>query len=101
MQIPDELKIYFWDVPVDTIDLCKHSKYVITRILNEGNHEALIWLFQTYDVQEIKNVVQTARNLSLKTARCWQNYFNLKDDELCCTGLLKNRGVSCCADSMH
>jgi len=31
--------------------------------------------------------VRVSRSLSLKTARCWQNYFDLKEEELCCTGL--------------
>ncbi len=87
MKIPDDLQVYFWDVSPDTVDLKKHSNFVISRLLNEGNHEALIWLFQIYDEQTIELTVRTTRDLTAKTARCWQNYFNLKDNELCCTGL--------------
>lgn len=86
MQIPDELKVYFWDVSASAIDLTKHSNFVIARLLNEGNHKALIWLFKIYDEHTIEHAVRTARNLTVKTARCWQNYFDLKEDELCCTG---------------
>ncbi len=87
MKIPDELEVYFWDVPVNEIDLKTHRNFIITRILNEGNHQAVVWLFATYDSTTIKNAVKTARDLSVKTARCWQNYFGLKEEELCCTGL--------------
>ncbi len=86
MQIPDELKVYFWDVSVNAIDLTKHSSFVIARLLNEGNHEALIWLFKVYDEHTIEHAVRTARGLTVKTARCWQNYFDLKEGELCCIG---------------
>ena len=74
MQIPDELRVYFWDVSV----------FVIARLLNEGNHKALIWLFKVYDEHKIEDTVRTARDLTVKTARCLQNYFDLKEDELCC-----------------
>jgi len=87
MQIPDELKVYFWDVPIKVIDLNIHRNFVITRLLNEGNHKALTWLFITYDKHTIECAVRTARDLSAKTARCWQNYFDLKEEDLCCTGL--------------
>jgi len=86
LQIPDELKVYFWDVSIDDIDLIKHRKFIIARILNEGNQKALIWLFKTYDEETIKQSVRIIHDLTVKTARCWQNFFDLKEDEICCTG---------------
>ncbi len=87
MKLPAKLVIYFWDVSIDRLDLNKHRKFIITRILNEGDHQAVSWLLDTYDKETIKETVISARNLSLKSARCWQNYFGLKEEELCCTGL--------------
>ena len=87
MSLPDYLKVYFWDIEIDELDLHQHSHFIITRILNEGNDQALKWLFDLYDRETIKNTVKASRSLSLKTARCWQNYFDLKEEELCCTGL--------------
>ncbi len=29
MQILDDLKVYFWDVSIDSIDLTKHRKFII------------------------------------------------------------------------
>ncbi len=76
MKLPAEVALYFWDVSLDDLDLDKHRKFIITRILNEGDHLAVAWLFDTYAKEIIK-----------KTVRCWQNYFGLKEEELCCTGL--------------
>ena len=87
MSLPDYLNVYFWDIEIDELDLRLHSHFIISRILNEGNDQALKWLFDLYDRETIKNTVKVSRNLSLKTARCWQNYFDLKEEELCCTGL--------------
>ena len=87
MLLPDYLKVFFWDVELGELDLEKHRFFIITRILNEGNDRAIEWLFNVYDSETIKEAVKTSRNLSLKTARCWQNFFNLKEEELCCTGI--------------
>lgn len=87
MSLPDYLRVYFWDIEIEELDLQLHSQFIISRILNEGNDQALKWLFDFYDQETIKNTVKVSRTLSLKTARCWQNYFDLKEEELCCTGL--------------
>ena len=87
MKLPVSLKVYFWDVSVNELNFDKHRKFIISRILNEGNHRAVAWLFDVYKRETIKDAVKTSRSLSLKTARCWQNYFDLKEEELCCTGL--------------
>ena len=87
MSLPDYLRVYFWDIEIDELDLNRHSHFIISRILNEVNDQALKWLFDFYDKETIKNTVKVSRTLSLKTARCWQNFFDLKEEELCCTGL--------------
>lgn len=84
MSLPDYLRVYFWDIEIEKLDLQQHSQFIISRILNEGNDQALAWLFNLYDRETIKNTVKASRSLSLKTARCWQNFFDLKEEELCC-----------------
>ncbi len=87
MILPDFLKVFFWDIEHGELDLKEHRQFIISRILNEGNDRALDWLFHQYDRETIKNAVKASRSLTPKTARCWQNYFSLKEEELCCTGL--------------
>lgn len=87
MTLPDYLKVYFWDTELGELDLHKHRHFIISRILNEGNDRALNWLLNQYDRKTIKTAVKASRSLTPKTARCWQNYFSLKEEELCCTGL--------------
>lgn len=79
--IPDEIRPFFWDVDIKNLDLNDHQKYIIERLLNEGDHRAVKWLFQTFSLKQIKNVVLQSRGLSLQTALCWQNFFQLKEEE--------------------
>jgi hypothetical protein len=87
LQLPSWLKVYFWDISFEELDPQKHRSFIICRLLNEGDQNSLAWLFKTYSKEVIKDTVKANRSLSLKTARCWQNYFGLKENELCCTGI--------------
>jgi len=84
--IPPYLHQYFWDVDSRNLDLKEQNTFIIARLLNEGDHLALKWVFSTYKQKEILQAVKTNRSLSLKTARCWQNYFGLKEEEMKCFG---------------
>ncbi len=86
-KIPPQLHPYFWDVSPEEIDLQQHRFFIIERLLNEGDHHALIWLFENYPQSTIKEAVIACRGLSLKTARCWQNYFDLKEEEIYSAGI--------------
>lgn len=86
-KIPVWMQVYFWDVSREELDPQQHREFIITRLLNEGDQRSLAWLFKTYTKEIIKDTVKSSRGLSVKTARCWQNYFGLKEEELCCTGI--------------
>ncbi len=86
-KIPGWLKPFFWDVYLEDLDLQAHQIFIIERLLNEGDHHTLLWLFQTYPEKTIKEAVKVSKALSVKTASCWQNYFGLKKEEMQCTGM--------------
>ena len=85
--IPSWMKHYFWDTDINTLDLDKNRVFIIERLLNVGNEKTLSWVFENYSINSVRDAVQTSRGLSLKTARCWQNYFNLKEEEMRCFGI--------------
>lgn len=86
MKIPPWLRPFFWDVDLETLDMEEHKIFIIERLLNEGDQHCLHWLFFVYSQEEIKEAVKTGRNLSPKTARCWQSYFGLREEEMRCFG---------------
>ncbi|WP_039944551.1 DUF6922 domain-containing protein [Thermicanus aegyptius] len=85
-RVPVDFSPFFWDVHLEDLDPAIHSRFIIERLLNEGDHHTLHWLFKTYSMDEIRHVIQTSRNLSRKTARYWPYYFNLKEEEMRCFG---------------
>ncbi|WP_155985349.1 DUF6922 domain-containing protein [Paenibacillus maysiensis] len=84
--LPQDLTPFFWDVHIEQPEPTIHSRFIIERLLNEGDHRTLQWLFSTYSMNEILQAVRSSRNLSRKTARYWQLYFNLKEEDMRCFG---------------
>ncbi|HUC91851.1 MAG TPA: hypothetical protein VMS09_07470 [Paenibacillus sp.] len=86
-QIPADFNPFFWDVHIEQLEPDVHRRFIIERLLNEGDHYTLQWLFHTYTIDDIRQTVQSSRNLSRKTARYWQTYFNLEEEEMRCFGM--------------
>lgn len=84
--VPEEMRPLFWDVDWDSLDIGKHREFIIERVLNMGDHLSLCWLCKQFSESDIVYVVKTSRRLSKKTARCWQNYFGLREEEMACFG---------------
>ena len=76
--MPAFLKRYFWDSDFSTIDPQKFSTYVIERLLDLGDMDAIKWLFETYQKSEIKEVVKTTRRLSKKSLNYWLTVLDIE-----------------------
>ena len=46
--LPDSVKLLFWDVEADTVDLESHADYVMERVMSRGSWEAMKWLRARY-----------------------------------------------------
>lgn len=82
--LPIFLKKYFWDTKFTEIDEIQNSRYVIERVLEYGDKEALRWLFKNYPSSEIKEVVSKTRFLSLRSLFFWASLFNLNKRKVKC-----------------
>lgn len=83
MSVPEFLVPLFWDVDKG-IDTDEYWFFVIERVLEYGNMQSLNWLFASYTKEQIKQVVSESSGLSQKTASCWRNYFELREEEVSC-----------------
>lgn len=82
--LPAFLHRYFWDHPVNQVNKETHSFFIIERLLELGNDDAIRWVLRSYPQQEITEVVKKSRVLSKKTANFWKNYFRLNKEEINC-----------------
>lgn len=77
IQIPKQFHSLFWDVDVATLDAKEYPQYVIGRVLEYGNEEAVRWLQGIFSEAQIKNVVASERRLSPKTANFWATVYHI------------------------
>lgn len=62
----------FWDVNPKTIDLQKHARYVIERILEFGNESEVRWMLNHYSHRQVRRTLDAPRGvLHKKTKTFW------------------------------
>ena len=84
VKLPAAAKKYFWDINADKLDVSKHSRYVIERLLEYGDFPELRWLFQHFKKEEIVYVLKRSRFLSLRSAHFWSQMLRVPKKEILC-----------------
>lgn len=79
--IPDYIQNLFWDVRKETVDVNRHSQFIIRRVLDFGDVAAINWLRRTYPDNLLKQVIKIGRGLARKTIVFWRNYFDLEMED--------------------
>ena len=82
--LPKYLEKYFWDTDFKTVDKEKHKAYIIAKVLEFGNLEAVRWLLHNYQVNSLVQVLTESRQLTPKVANFWAMYFNISKNKILC-----------------
>lgn len=61
----------FWDVDPKTIDLKKHARYVIERVMDFGRDEEVRWMRKTYMPDQLREVAKKSRSLMPQSKALW------------------------------
>jgi hypothetical protein len=61
----------FWDTDPKTIDFKKNANYVIERILDFGKDEEVKWMWEFYDKDLLRDVVNNSRSIRKDTKNLW------------------------------
>jgi hypothetical protein len=83
-KLPEFLKKYFWEIDFEKLDLEKRRPYVLKRILEYGDEEAVAWMWKNFTEDEIKNILYNYRGLSLKSANFWAVIVGAKKEDVKC-----------------
>lgn len=75
--IPEFLSKYFWDVEVSSLDVKAQGSFIIERILEKGDEQAVVWLRDTFPRDEITRVAGMSRRLSPKSRTYWGLVYHL------------------------
>ncbi len=83
-KLPKFLSKYFWDVEFEKLDLQKRRVYILRRILEDGDRQAVAWMWKNFKKSEIKDVLSNFRGLSPKSANFWAVILNIKKEDVRC-----------------
>jgi hypothetical protein len=61
----------FWDTDPSRLDLQQNKEYIIERVLELGDENAVSWLVSCYHRNDIKKVLAASRRISRKSANYW------------------------------
>jgi len=84
MSLPNFLKPYFWDVETKNIEPKRYRKFVLERILEEGNLKSIRWAEKTYPKKAFIKTLINSKILTPKSANFWANIFNLDKKRILC-----------------
>lgn len=84
MQLPPLLTKFFWDVPFEGLDPKADSYFILERLLEYGDTQAIRWVLRQYRHQDVLEVIKTSPRLSAKTGSFWRCYYHLKEEEVRC-----------------
>jgi hypothetical protein len=72
----------FWDVDIENIDLQKHSRYVIERVVTRGFTEDFYILLKIYSTHQIQEALRKSKELDAKTANFCSYFFKIPKSEV-------------------
>ena len=83
-KLPKFLKKYFWDVDFEKLDFRSYRQYVLGRILEYGDENAVSWLGKNFTKNEIADVLFRFRFVSPKSANFWAVVFGIDKKRVLC-----------------
>jgi len=82
--LPGLFNRYFWDTDVSRLNPQDRPYYVIQRLLEIGNDEAVRWVRKNFSEEQIGETIQKRRGFSPKTARFWSSFLKIPPEEIVC-----------------
>jgi len=77
--LPDCVSKLLWDVRKESVDVERHARFIICRVLDWGDAESVRWLLATYGEDAIRKVVASKPPLHPKTIAYWTARLGLGD----------------------
>jgi len=70
-KVPEEFTKLFWDTDASRLNIKRHSRYVIERVLELGDLKAFTWIERLYPGNLIIEVLRESRKVSERSKKFW------------------------------
>lgn len=75
--LPKDLKKYFWEIDAERLDIGKKRIYVLKRLLEYGDPDAISWAWKNFSKKDWLTALKS-REVSLLTKKFWISLLSLK-----------------------
>ena len=82
--LPEFLRPLFWEVDFDQLRVRGHERYIIERVLEYGDDQAIRGLYHTFGPYAIADVVRRSRKISRNTATLWALVLGIPREQVQC-----------------
>lgn len=83
-KIPESLYKFFWDVNPKKVNPQEKPYFVIQRLLDKGDLEAVLWTRKHFETLTIQKTLREYRNFSLKSASFWGLLYAVPQSQIKC-----------------
>jgi len=83
-EIPQHLLRYFWDIDTEKINPSEKTNFIIERLLDKGDSDAVSWVLKNYSTQSIRKTFETLHDFSPKIGNFWKLYLKIPKDKILC-----------------
>jgi hypothetical protein len=77
--VPERFRPLFWDTNLSKIHIKRNARYIIERVLEFGNMDAIEWLQKVYPLQTIIDVLNMSRIITEQSRNFWLIWFGVTD----------------------
>lgn len=83
-RLPVFLKSLFWEIDSSNLNYAAASTYIIKRILEHGDEQAIRWMRERFEKRRIIEVLCGVRDLSRRSANLWTLIFGVDRRKIKC-----------------
>ena len=79
LAVPERFRSLFWDTSLKNIHIRKNARYIIERILEFGDMDAVEWMQRVYTLQTVIDVLTLSRSITEKSRNFWLQWFGVRN----------------------
>ena len=80
-QMLKDMRGLFWDTDPEALDMDRHRRYIISRLLNLGGMPGIIWVMDHYTEDEIIDAVLHRRDMDPKVRSFMCNLYGISEEK--------------------
>ena len=94
-KLPKSLKKYFWDVDTSKISIYRHPYFIVQRLLDKGDNNAVRWVNNHFTNKQIEDTLTKLRDFNPRVANFWALFLNIPKEKIPClqTPYLQRRRI--------